>query len=98
MERTGLPSVASAIVAIVGMAAALYPRSAVLATLYAQAPALREALPVVLSVIGSVMAAVSHPPEWLRRPIVGALRYARGQVAAAARRLFAAARAARSPR
>lgn len=74
MDRTGLPSVASALVAVLGMAAALYPRSTVLAALYAQAPALREALPVVLSVAGSVMAAVSHPPEWLRRPIVGVLR------------------------
>lgn len=55
----GLPALAAAATAILGVATALYPTAPVVA-------ALKTALPLLLTAAGSIVAAFAHPPA--RRP------------------------------
>lgn len=69
----GTAALISTSVAVLGVLVALHPHNAMLAALTGATPQLRDALtqtlPLVLTAAGSVGAAVSHPPAWLRAPI-----------------------------
>lgn len=79
-NSNGIPSLVSAIVAMIGLIAATHPRWTLMATLSQHAPELRDALPYVLTLVGSLGAAISHPPQWLRDPVVSAWQRVRGLV------------------
>ncbi|HXC25050.1 MAG TPA: hypothetical protein VNU46_03980 [Gemmatimonadaceae bacterium] len=59
---TGHQAFLAAAVAIFGVVTALFPNAPVIAALTAAIPPLRTALPIVLTSVGSVWAALSHPP------------------------------------
>lgn len=62
----GYASLTSAVIAMLGLVAALHPSWTLIQTLHAHVPELQQALPYVLTALGSLGAAVSHPPAWLR--------------------------------
>lgn len=63
----GVRALVGAAVAIVGVLSAAYPTSALLKALSEAAPQLASALPVVLTACGSIVAALSPPPDLTRR-------------------------------
>lgn len=68
----GIPSLTSALVAMLGLLAAMHPKWAILVALSQHVPELREILPYLLTTIGALGASIAHPPAWLRDPIVDA--------------------------
>lgn len=63
----GVRALIGAAVAIIGVLSAAYPTSALLKALSEAAPQLASALPVVLTACGSIVAALSPPPDLSRR-------------------------------
>jgi hypothetical protein len=63
----GLRALVGAAVAIVGVLSAAYPTSTLLKALSDAVPQLASALPVVLTACGSIVAALSPPPDLSRR-------------------------------
>ena len=64
----GKVSTIGAIVSILGVVSAIYPKSVpVIGAVQAAAPVLQVAVPAILTSAGSVAAAFGHPPSWLRK-------------------------------
>lgn len=64
----GKVSTFGAIVSILGVVSALYPKSVpVVSAVQAAAPVLHDTVPAALTAVGAVVAAFGHPPAWLRR-------------------------------
>lgn len=63
---SGKSAMLAAAMAIMGVATALFPNAPVVCALTSAIPQLRVALPVVLTAVGSIWAAISHPPFWGR--------------------------------
>jgi len=53
--------------AMLGVVTALFPNAPLLAALTTALPQLKLAIPIVLTSVGSVWAAVSHPPSFTKR-------------------------------
>lgn len=64
----GYGAITSAIVSVVGLLAALHPSWARVVTLAAHTTELSNVVPVALTALGTLGAALSHPPAWLRAP------------------------------
>jgi hypothetical protein len=64
---SGLQAIAAAAMAMLGVVTALYPNAPLLAALTTALPQLKLAIPIVLTAVGSVWAAVSHPPSLPKR-------------------------------
>lgn len=64
----GKTSTIGAILSILGVISAIYPKSVpVIGAVQNAAPVLQVAVPAALTAVGSVVAAFGHPPAWLRR-------------------------------
>jgi hypothetical protein len=63
----GTSAMLAAAMAMLGVATALFPRAPMVAALTTAIPQLRVALPVVLTAVGSVWAALAHPPTVWRK-------------------------------
>jgi hypothetical protein len=66
-RRSGLQAIFAAATALTGLVLAVHPTSAVVQALGRAIPQIGDALPVVLTACGTVVAALSHPPS-LRKP------------------------------
>ena len=64
---SGLQAILAAGMAMLGVVTALYPNAPVLTALTTALPQLKLAIPIVLTSVGSVWAAVSHPPSFAKR-------------------------------
>jgi len=71
-DSPGYASLTSAIVAMLGLIAGLHPAWTYVTLLNAHVPQLQEALPYILTALGSLGAAISHPPAWLRNRVCAA--------------------------
>ena len=67
-STSGTGAIVSAIVSAIALISALHPKWTWIVTLAAHVPEVTNILPIVLGAIGTVGAAVSHPPAWLRTP------------------------------
>lgn len=67
-DSKGYGAITSAIVSLVGLLAALHPNWAHVVALAAHASDLSNVVPVALGALGTIGAALSHPPAWLRAP------------------------------
>ena len=61
---TGAQALFAAAMSILGVVTALFPCTPITSALVNALPQLRVALPIVLTSVGSVWAAVSHPPTF----------------------------------
>lgn len=59
---TGRQALLAAAVAIAGVITALFPNAPLVTAVTTALPPLKVALPIVLTSIGSIWAAISHPP------------------------------------
>lgn len=62
-KAKGTQAVIGAVVAIIGVLSAAHPTSALLKALSEAVPQLASVLPVVLTACGSIVAALSDPPD-----------------------------------
>ena len=62
-KATGTQAVIGAVVAIIGVLSAAHPTSVLLKALGEAVPQLASVLPVVLTACGSIVAALSDPPD-----------------------------------
>jgi hypothetical protein len=63
----GVRALLGAAIAIVGALATVHPTSVVLTALSEAVPQLAAALPPLITACGAILAAVSEPPEMVRR-------------------------------
>jgi len=63
----GTQAIIGAAVAIIGVLATAHPTSSLLKVLSEAVPQLAAALPTVITACGAIVAALSEPPELLRR-------------------------------
>ncbi|HXC25349.1 MAG TPA: hypothetical protein VNU46_05485 [Gemmatimonadaceae bacterium] len=66
-SQNGTHAIFAAAMAIFGVVTALFPATPLVAAVTAALPPLKIALPIVLTSVGSIWAAVAHPPAFLRR-------------------------------
>lgn len=67
-DSKGYGAIASAIVSFISILAALHPNWMHVVALAAHASDLSNIVPVILAGLGTIGAALSHPPAWLRAP------------------------------
>jgi len=66
--RSGVQAVMGALLAVVGMLATAHPGNPILRTLAEVAPRLAEAVPVLITSCGTLIAAFSTPPSLREQP------------------------------
>ena len=67
-STTGTGAIVSAIISAIGILGVLHPKWVWLGQLSQYKDDLRNVLPVILTALGTIGAAISHPPAWLRTP------------------------------
>ncbi len=67
-STTGTGAIVSAIISAIGIMGVLHPHWVWLGQLSQYKDDLRNVLPVLLTALGTVGAAISHPPAWAREP------------------------------
>jgi hypothetical protein len=65
----GVQALVGVAITMIGVLAAAYPTSAVLKAISDAAPQLASALPVMISACGSIVAALSDPPDLPKRRV-----------------------------